>query len=155
MQSRNRKPGHLQTSNGSTNIPGINFDGKGYALTTHNLPASEHFFVADHFQIKRKHDMLDMLFGSVSSFSDEKNYTLAIEISIPMTYAIDFLFRPIWEQPAFNSDKPIIEAIKESVTRTKAILDGDHLYSDEKMGLPKDPSCFRKFPANFAQSALS
>lgn len=139
----------------STVIPGIYYDGKGFALTTANLPSSEHFFVADHFQICRKHDTLDLLFGSISSFSKKKEYSLAIEISIPVSYAVDFLYKPIWENPALNSDKPIIDAIEDSVKRTKAILDGNHISSDEQFDIPNDSNCFRKFPSNFAHCALS
>lgn len=142
-------------SKSSVDIPGIYSDGKGYVLTTHNLPASEHFFVADHFQICRKHDMLDILFGSVSSFSSNNEYTLAIEISIPISYAVDFLYTPIWELPAMNSDKPIINSIQETVKKMSSILDGEHISPDEKLSLPKDPNSFRKFPANFVSCALS
>ena len=66
---------------GRAEIPGILIERDGISFSTHNLVSGDHFFVADDFRLSRKGDQLVILFGTISSFSKEKSFNLAIELS--------------------------------------------------------------------------
>jgi hypothetical protein len=139
---------------GKAEIPGILIEKESISFSTHNLVSGDHFFIADDFRLVRKGDQIVILFGTISQFSTEKSFNLAIELSLPAKLAIDFLYRVIWERHALNSDKALVHVVEDMVAKDEAIFGAyDVRYKD--YSIPREASNYRKFPSNFVTCAIS
>ncbi|QDK43198.1 hypothetical protein DOM21_17395 [Bacteriovorax stolpii] len=134
-------------------IPGILLEKDGISFSTHNLHSGDHFFVADDFRIARVGDQLSLLFGTVSSFSDDETFHLAIELNLPMKTSVDFLYSVAWEKRALNSEKPLVNVIEDMVNKDESVY-GSVSTRNAKIKIPNGAN-YRKFPANFVTCSVS
>lgn len=140
--------------NRAAEIPGILIERESISFSTHNLVSGDHFFVADDFRLSRKGDQIIVLFGTVSGFSDEKTFNLAIELSLPIKLAIDFLYRVIWEKQSLSSDKTLAQVVEDMVAHDEAIF-GEYRVRHTDYAIPREASNYRKFPSNFVTCSIS
>lgn len=156
--SKKNKQDLLTTTN-STDIPGIIKDARGVAYTTDNLTASSHFFSADSFKIKKRRDIVSILFGQTSNFESSESYRLAVEIEIPIIEAVNFLYVTIWEKGYSFEDNPFGEVVKNFCLHNSTLyeenLDSSESSGKNQLALPENPTCYRKFNSNFITCSLS
>ena len=148
---KSRNPATYSSVSGG--IPGIlpNADDTGFSFSTHNLPASDHFFYATNFQIRQIGQTLHLIFIQRSAFDDSDKARLAIEIAFPKSWAAKFLFDAIWNQPGLNGIGKFIDSVKLESDKSGGLA----TRGKDNFILPIDPNCYRMFPANFVTCTLS
>lgn len=141
-------------------VPGLilSSDRTSYSFAPNDLPASDHYFRANFFKSKIEFGELVLLFGQVSSFSNEERFKAAVEISFPIKLAVDILVRNIWDNPSMDGVSVFMEILEKHLETFPAYQYKDGGGSRDLVrnyDLPLDTSTYRAFSANFVSASLS
>jgi hypothetical protein len=131
-------------------------DKSSIAVDWSQLPASDHFFVATHFDIKAATTGIKLLFGVKSSFDDAaRNFDLAVEIHMPGPEAYLSLYQNVFIELSGNGKTTFYESLKDLVKKQPNTVTPNN-YHANGIGLPLNrSSSFRIFPANFLGIAFT
>ena len=128
----------------------------GIAIAWSQLPVSDHFFVATHFNIKSTPAGVNLLFGVKSSFDDAaRNFDLAVEIHMPGPEAYTSLYHNVFKEISSNGKATFYESLVQTVQKYNNRAESQN-YIANGIGLPINRgSSFRIFPANFVGIAFN
>lgn len=131
-------------------------DKSGIAVDWSQLPASDHFFLATHFNLKMTPSGLKVLFGTKSDFDQaSQNFDLAVEIHMPTFEAYTCIYRNVFEELSGNGKTTFYDALTNELEK-RSFTNGTNNVSAVGIGLPQNRgSSFRIFPSNFAGIAFN
>jgi hypothetical protein len=131
-------------------------DKSSIAVDWSQLPVSDHFFVATHFDIKSTPAGIRLLFGVRSSFDESaQNFDLAVEIHMPGSEAYLSLYQNVFKELSGNGSTTFHESLNTAMKKYIEITPLQS-YQANGIGLPLNRgSSFRVFPANFVGIAYS
>lgn len=126
-------------------------DRSAIAINWAELPASDHFFLATHFDLKVTPIGLNMLFGTKSSFDEtSQHFDLAVEIHMPIREAKTCLYQNVHIEIGGNGKTTFYDSL------SVALKSYSPPERQKNIGLPPNRvSSFRVFPSNFAGIAFS
>lgn len=132
-------------------------DKTSIAIDWSQLPVSDHFFLATHFDIKNSPTGIKLLFGVRSSFDEaSRNFDLAIEIHMPGPEAYRSLYQNVFKEMSGNGKTTFHESLNASMGKFYSDRNSLQSYESNGIGLPiSRGTSFRVFPANFVGIAFS
>lgn len=128
---------------------------RSIAISPRLLEPATNFFCADHFRLKVNGSHLEIMFGQVNSFSEQKDLTLAIQVTFPIEMAIASFYEMAWVNPGSSGLAPFAETLKNVVNKSISSYGAGVTNSNfESYSLPPQSES-RKFATNFATCAYS
>lgn len=136
-------------------MPGVTYitSENAISLSTHDLPASDHFFTATDFDLVVKEGNLIFLFGQASHFQQEESFRVSLEIMMPISFAIDVIYKSVFENPGANGVGTFIESVKkqvESVQKINGKGSAEHSYR-----IAEGQNSHRVLSSNYAITSMS
>ena len=135
-----------------TSVTGLqlNSDKTSISLDLTQVSASEHFFFANAFMVKKEGGQIFCVFGGSSRFKTSIVFDRAVEIVLPIDAARSFLVVNVWDAPSSSGVGTFIQSLMTEVARVGALNTEVPISSQVTYGMPENPDNLRMFPSNVA-----